>query len=540
MKSSKKNRRPNGETKKLVLEAFHRLGKNVSATARELGLARATVQEHLRGINTKPMHGGQDERTEAVELANPPVGRIRRFILTSAQNNTKVHAPTWLSLRTLAKHYDAAIMVGTYSYNTNAFGKLAVKAGKKQDYQDELWFDERIREFVVDSRVELGNGLVWCGEMNILPTAVNPLEGLETYSHRKSAIFPHAKLAMRSIAAMQGEGTKLNFTTGTVTQHNYIQKRAGLIAEHHHSYGAVLVEVNSDGNWWVRQLQADDHGKIQDLNVVADGSEIKLQQRVEAITWGDLHATCVDQPTLEASIDMLDELRPKFQFLHDIMEGASINRHERNHKVNINKFSNWLRGLHRVDAELRKTQCVLESYLRDWCQTIVPDSNHDGWWLKSWLQDFDYKVDPGNAELFLKLQSFFYAEVRAGKMPKDVNITWRAFAEMDPSFAMKINFLLPDESFTICGKKIECGMHGHLGPSGSRGTPSNLSKIGRRANTAHTHSAGIWDGLYVAGTSSALKWNYNYGPSNWSHSHVVTYQNGKRAIVTMYKGQWRA
>ncbi len=30
---------------------------------------------------------------------------------------------------------------------------------------------------------------------------------------------------------MQGEGVKLNYTTGTVTQRNYIQKREGVIAE---------------------------------------------------------------------------------------------------------------------------------------------------------------------------------------------------------------------------------------------------------------------------------------------------------------------
>jgi len=48
---------------------------------------------------------------------------------------------------------------------------------------------------------------------------------LDTYKN----IFPHAKLAMRSIPTMQGEGTKLNYTTGTVTKRNYVQKRAGII-----------------------------------------------------------------------------------------------------------------------------------------------------------------------------------------------------------------------------------------------------------------------------------------------------------------------
>jgi hypothetical protein len=83
-------------------------------------------------------------------------------------------------------------------------------------------------------------------------------------------------------------------------------------------------------------------------------------------------------------------------------------------------------------------------------------------------------------------------------------------------------------------------MHGHLGPNGSRGTPQNLNKVGRRANTGHTHSAGIWNGLYVAGTSSTLDFGYNKGPSSWTHSHIVTYPNGKRTIITVYAGKWRA
>jgi hypothetical protein len=97
-----------------------------------------------------------------------------------------------------------------------------------------------------------------------------------------------------------------------------------------------------------------------------------------------------------------------------------------------------------------------------------------------------------------------------------------------------------DESFLICDKKIECGLHGDLGSNGSRGSANSLSKIGRRSNVGHSHSAGIWDGLYVAGTSTEFRMGYNHGPSSWTHSHIITYPNGKRAIITMFEGAWRA
>lgn len=517
------------------------LGGNISAISRATGRERETVRRHLKtlGLGKKPLVGGTTLGLVEKSAPLPAVGGITRYILTSAQNNTHVHEEFWKQLIALSNHYDARIMVGTFSYNQNNFGNLAVKAGKKKARERELWFDPKVENFIVDKRVELGKGLVWCGEMNIIPTAVDPLSGLETYSHRKSAIFPHVKLAMRSIATMLGEGTKLNYTTGTVTVKNYIAKKEGLKAEHHHRYAALIVEVNSEGQWWVRQLgYSRKDNSIQDLSICVRDGKITKKNTVESITFGDLHATIVDPSVVEQSHDMLDTLRPKYQFLHDVMEGVSINRHQMKEKNPHTAFHRWLRGFHRVGVELKATADVMNSYDRPWCQMVVPDSNHDGWWLKSWLAKFDYTKDPGNSELFLKFQTFMYSQIRAGLMPKEVNLTEFALREFGVS--KKVKFLLADQSFKMCDDKIECGMHGHLGPNGARGTPANLNKIGRRANTGHTHSAGIWNGLYVAGTSSKFVWDYNYGPSSWTHSHIITYPNGQRAIITMFAGKWRA
>jgi hypothetical protein len=152
--------------------------------------------------------------------------------------------------------------------------------------------------------------------------------------------------------------------------------------------------------------------------------------------------------------------------------------------------------------------------------------------------------------VFLKMQAYLYKAIRGDKeqpelrvsrkpnMVRDVNMLEFAFREIG-GFS-KAKFLLADESFLTCNRKIENGMHGHLGLNGKYGTPEELSKMGRKANIAHTHSAGIWNGLYVAGTSSRLRWDYAKGPFNWTHSHIVTYPNGKRTIITIYDGKWRA
>ena len=46
--------------------------------------------------------------------------------------------------------------------------------------------------------------------------------------------------------------------------------------------------------------------------------------------------------------------------------------------------------------------------------------------------------------------------------------------------------------------------------------------------------------FWQAGTSSDLDMKYNKGLSSWSHSHIITYQNGKRAMLTMRNGKYRA
>jgi hypothetical protein len=272
---------------------------------------------------------------------------------------------------------------------------------------------------------------------------------------------------------------------------------------------------------------------MQDLDVLVENGIVTTGNKIESITWGDLHATMLDPVVEQLSQEVLDRLRPSTQFLHDVMEGVSVNHHEA--KNPHAKYKAYLRGLSSVSNEVDKTIEKVAAYERPWCKTIVVDSNHDNW-ITRWLQEHDYRNDPMNARFFLEAQLATYDSMDRGN-DKFHMLEW---AMQKFGCPKSIKFLRADESYTICGGRIECGQHGHLGPNGQRGTPQNLNKVGRRANTAHTHSAGIFNGLYVAGTSTKLRWDYAHGPSSWSHSHTITYPNGLRTIITMYNGKWRA
>ena len=530
------------EQRKKVAELYSKHAGKVPEIARAMGLARSTVWGHLQKLGIKKPIAGGKQRAAEIKESLPNSGEVKRYILTSAQNNTFVHEDFWDNVLALKAHYNAALLVGTFSYNQNNFGKLAVKNGTKKAFETELWYDPAIAPYISDAPRLLAPGLRWSGNMNILPTEDNPISGLETYGGSDSVIFPHTKIEMRSIATMPDMPVKMIYTTGAITLMNYLQKKLGIKAEHHHRYACLIVEVDGKGDWWVRQVAARKNGKvIQDLNIlIEDGEVVSTEAKAEAITWGDLHAAIAQPEVVDASLTMLDTLQPKYQFLHDIMEGASTNRHLQGKLEPYKRFHTWLRGLHRVDEELRQTKVIVEKYLRPWCKTVVPDSNHDRAWLRSWLENYDYRFDPANSELFLRLQNYAYAEIRKGTLPKNINLTKHAFEAEAGLKVGAVKFLLADESFEV--KEVECGCHGHLGPNGSFGSPTNLSKIGKKATTAHTHSCGIFHGLYVAGTSTKLTkdWTYTSGPSSWSHSHVVLYANGQRTIITFKNGKWRA
>jgi len=535
----------------LVFETYSRFRGSMRATARELGISRGAVKYRLERASRelglkydKPISGGKVHAYQTVKMPLPKKGSVKRYILTSIQNNTDAHVPFFENLVTYADHVGADLKVSRYSYNRSSYGAKAVKPekGPNEDDTEELWFDPVFDDFVCDDRLELAPMLMFCGEVNILPTAKRPLSGFETYAGRSSAIFPHARFALESIPGTAEDGAKFNYTTGTATLMNYIQKKSGLQAEFHHSYGAVIVEIDHDGDWFVRQLNANNDGSFYDVTpqgvvCVAEG-EIQ-EGSVEGVNWGDLHCEVIDQEIYDLAFSkggILDTLQPRHQFAHDVLDFRSRNHHERDDPHQM--FKRWQQRQDDVRAEIRRVKLLLEDISRPWCTTVVVDSNHDNA-LERWLRESDYRCDPQNAIFFLECQLDKYRAIQEGD---DTHHVMREALRRE-GLSRDVLFLGPDDSFVLCDDGsggIECGMHGHLGPNGSRGSPLNLSKMGRKANTGHTHAAKIVDGLYVAGTFTKLRLEYNKGPSAWSHSFVVTYANGKRAIVTCYNGKWRA
>lgn len=477
----------------------------------------------------KPVKGGKMHAT--VETRDSLKGK--RFIFTVAQNNTKLHEDFWSTLVRMADVRKAQLVVGKLSYNKNGWQQITAES-------EGVWYDERILPYLVDYQAKVADKLIWCGELDILPTSVYPLNGLDNYSGANSAIIPHTKMQMRSLSTMKHEPAKLLYTTGSVTLRNYIQRRAGQLAEYNHVYGALYVEKDQRGNWFVRQLNADENGIVYDLDTVYGPSWDRPTSEFgdTVVTLGDVHLEKLDPVVFRGSMQMIGALKPSHVFLHDLIDFKVRNHHN----IDDPHFLVATQGQDNpsVEAMIEKTAKWLMMLVKRFPDVIwnIVKSNHDEA-FDGWIKRGSKWIDPVNLRYWHKMNWIVLEALERGN-PIDP-LQW-ALEHSGNGLAIwasdKIRFIQADESVLING--IEYGMHGHLGPNGSRGSPKNFRQIGRRINHGHTHSAGIIDGVWTAGVLGKLDMGYNRGPSSWSHSSIVTYPNAKRTIITQIGDKWRA
>lgn len=462
--------------------------------------------------------------------------KARTYVFTCAQNNTEIIPKAWWdTLLNLVDYYDAELHVSQFTYNKAAYGKNSVKPGsKKASDSADVYYAQEIAEYVSNEDIQITDDLVWLGSVNLSPSLVNPLTGWQTHTRQASAIIPHTKMAMESVATMKVDPARFLYTTGTVTQRNYIQKAAGQKADFHHVFGALIVQVDERGEWWVRQLNFDKDGGLYDLNRFFTEDEVYENVRVDAVTHGDIHGDKMDKEvcdTVFGPAGMLDHLMPRHQFFHDIIDFMPRNHHNRNDFQFIHDM--WRKGKSSVVREFNEiAHWLMHDAHRDWCQSHVVVSNHDQA-VNGWLADRRGLDDPTNLETWLD-QNLKLARYK-NHHPFKAMLRAACIEAVQTSVRVPPHVIKEDESFKL--NDVEYGIHGHLGPNGARGAPRNIRVVGK-ANTGHTHSAGIVEGVYTAGVLGQLDMGYNKGASSWSHSSIITYPNGKRTIVTLRAGKW--
>jgi hypothetical protein len=509
-----------------LIKTVKKLGQR--GASRHFGVPRTTLQAWHSAAVERAESLKSTTQPKPIRIPKPRFG-VRRFIFSSVQDGTKIHEGFLTNLEAYAKYWDAEIHIAGYTYNKSLF---------TEHNKHKVRYHERVEKYLTNNQFDVGGKLLFCGEMNTLPTAVKPLEGFQTYTRKKWGIFPHPRISLESVATMFKEPAKLIMTTGSVSLPNYVPKKAGIRAEFHHVIAAVLVELDEDGDVFCRHLIAEKDGSFQDLTHRVVNGDVTDGHRIEAITWGDIHFEMIDPDVAQAcwgdegeANGIIDVLEPKYQFFHDVADFRARNHH--NIGDHHFRFEMYSKGTENVDEVMQNVADFVLTAQRDFCTSIVVESNHDKMLLK-WLKNADYRYDPVNAVFFLECQKRIYQAIASDE--DDFSIFEYVLKER--AKIEDVQFLRESSSFTICGNAIECALHGHKGANGAKADIKQFAKMGPKANVAHTHSAAIFEGIYQAGTTSKLDLGYNRGGlSSWNHSHIVTYPSGKRVILTMQRGK---
>lgn len=453
----------------------------------------------------------------------------QRYLITSAQNATAVNLRFLRSLLTYCRINKAQLLVVPYRYKnpTSIWSRAAA---------DDDWWAPELVPHLIDRRTKLCAGLVLLADIKTQPTASRPLQGFENITGGDSAVIGHPKIELTTIATPQHRLAKILTTTGGVTVKNYLPGKAGKKGEHHHTFGACVVEM-ADGLFHLRHINACHDGGFQDLALSYSG-ETCNPANVEALVMGDTHEEVVDPAVVKATFtdenSIVKTLKPKYLVWHDVHDFYSRNHHHRGDPI-INYVKHHS-GADNVERALDRTFAFIDSMTPPGAKNVFVPSNHPDA-LARWIKESDPRSDPENCVFWART---FEAMCLGSKMTETGAATVDPFAFWAIRKLKTANqavFLKHDQRFSIKG--IECGFHGHFGPNGSRGSRKGFSQIGVKTIIGHSHAPGITDGCIQVGTSSRLKLEYIKGPSSHAHAHGLIYENGKRTLIFIVRGKWR-
>jgi hypothetical protein len=478
----------------------------------------------------------------------------RRFIISWAQNNTPVHERFLKNMEEYARviKADIHIIAGRYKNPTSVF----------TDKNHDTWHDS-IKKYLDAARHDVHKYVSIMSDVKIQPTAVNPMTGLQGMSGINSCVFGSPKVQMEMIPVLEGCKPKMMLTTGACTVRNYTDSKSGKKGEFHHTLGFVIIEIEDDETFFVRQVTANRDGNFIDLwnKVEFNGKsvEIEFENPVEKVNWlesnfgaepkvwvgesnisrvekieacvlGDIHYGKEDHEVMDSTFKFLKQMNPSHIILHDVFDGNSISHHEM--KDPFAQYAKEVKGTNSIKNEVNYMLEGLEDFnqFKD-SEIVIVRSNHDDF-IDRWLKNGDWKKQPTpkNSMEYMEysqilLKQYSEEEEVKGVIPELINRRFPRFITLGRS-----------DSYIVKG--WELGQHGDVGSGGSRGSLQQFRRLNTKIIVGHYHAPGRKDGALSVGTSTELRIGYNIGPSSWLQSHVIIHENGKAQHLNFIDGKF--
>lgn len=506
------------------------------------GQSRGTQRYRCRDRNNCGWHGHDPlhkETDQARGIDQGATARLRskinnsnarqRYVVTAAQNATPINKPFLDTLVAYCKARNAQLVVVPYRY------KNPTAIWSKEAEHDDWWAPEVV-PYLLDRRVTLNPNLMLLADIKTQPTASDPLMGFETISGALSAIVAHPRAHSKTVPTPQSKLPKLLISTGACTQRNYIPSKAGKKAEHHHTFGAIVVEVNGR-KFHIRRINAVRDGSFCELDTEYRGAT-QRKRRIAALVMGDSHVEFIDPKVVKATFGrggIVDTLKPRKLVWHDVHDFYSRNHHHRGEV-----FINYVKHKEKrdnVELWLRKTFEFVDDHTPAGVENVFVPSNHPDA-LARWVKESDPKSDPENCVFWAQTFSAMLAGSRwesSGAKTIDPFVYW---AKQWMKTASRTVFLGRGDSHSICG--IDVSHHFDKGANGAKGSRKVFANIGIKTIGGHSHAPGETDGAMQVGTNSRLNLEYNDGLSGWMHADGIIYENGKRSLLFIIDGDWRA
>jgi len=435
------------------------------------------------------------------------IKKHKRFLITSAVNDTKLVMEAHKTFERIAKELDACYLVIPGVYKNPDLKHQGVIHG--------YTWPKEILPYICNADVALNKNLTIRGSTRIQYTAINPLSGMNHAGDIRSEIFGHPQIAMEMVATPKVSLPKMMHTTGSISVKNYGGSKRAKKAKSHHSIGAVFIEIEGS-SFWHTEVGFDGEGAYLFNRYYTPKGSRKAGGSLGAV-FGDIHVRNLTKQSKKGIDNIRKIFKPETEVYHDLHD-QHIGSH---HHVNDTIFhiGKSIAKEHSIRDEL----LMSVKFLEDKPNVVLVDSNHHRH-LDQWFNRFKANRDPVNADLYFELGEMAREDFRKGG---DANL-FRLFIERYSK--VPVTFVHGNDLFII--GEIDCSQHGDRGPNGARGSAKSFSKTGYKTIIAHVHTPGIEKGCWQVGTST-LNLNYAIGYSSWMITHCIIHKNGKRALVSI-------
>lgn len=509
----------------------------------ELGHTRSTIRHHFGNITKLHEQVLDSGLITEVSTTSQLFGKNqkipsdkKRFIVTTAVADSKAHLGFIGSLKNYANLNNAQIVVLPCESKVNSFQNDSAVF-------DPIFFEDDI--IVVDKDISLNDNII-LRSIQISANQIKPITGLSRFGSREgSYIFASPKQFLEYVPSSKRGKNYAIMTPGACTIPNYMKdvrymsKRLAYIADQDHTIGAIIVEIEDDKIFHFRQIQANSKGEFIDLGIKY--SQDFVDDNIETtLIPGDLHGVNVDPEVLFAFTDDFKHLKVKNVVCHDIFDGVSISHHIITPGKKSKRFKespiNDL--LYDEALETFLTANYLLKTLKP-VDLLIVKSNHDEV-IDKWIDEARFIYEPQNYRAGLELAITKYDSDK-DLLEKSMEMAAENLLTEEESKEAKktiesFTFLKRDESIKISG--VEIAAHGDLGQNGSRASMAQLEKIYGRCVIGHSHSGAIQRGVFRVGTFSKLDMGYNVGPTSWTHTAALLYEDGSCQLVNYVNGNF--